>query len=624
MNLLLFIYLPIATGLLSLIIPRKWRYLQETITIIGSAIFLGYAIQGFYYPDQSIRIPWFQLSIIDFAFDFRLYQFSRFLLIFLGLFTFLTSLYSLGFFKDKKISQLYFPFLSFTLAGSAAIVLADNFFVFLVAWELVTLLLFFLIAMGQSKAAAMAAGKAFAILGFTDVALLLAVIALPVIYDTWTISALKITLNDPFSIMIFVLMFIAAIAKAGAIPLHSWIPTAAESAPLPVIAFLPASLDKLLGIYLLTRICLDTFILPVDSTLSYVIMTIGAITIIVADFVAVVQNDLKRLLSYCAISQVGYMVLGIGTGNPIGIAGGIFHMLNHAIYKSCLFFSIGAVETKMKTTDLDKLGGLSKSMPITFTACSIAALSISGVPPLNGFVSKWMIYQGLVEGRTTIYMIFLALAMFGSALTLASFLKLLYGTFMGQKYEEKGTPVSEKTEGNYADVHWSMIIPMVILAILCILFGIFAYLPINGFISPIINMQFGEISQIMAIGTALWDPTLATTLLLVGLLLGGLIFYLSRIKVRETEALFIGGEKFETKKERLLAGNFYEFLEKTKVLGGFLKESNRGIFDIYNLSSGIGSIAVNVLKRMHDGILSTYLAWCVIGLGILSFLLLIL
>ena len=624
MNLLLFIYLPLATGIVSLVFPRKWRYVQEVITIIGSAIFLGFAIQGFYYPDQIVRIPWFQLSIIDFAFDFRLYQFSRFLLIFLGLFTFLTALYSLGFFKDKKISQLYFPCLSFTLVGSAAIVLANNFFVLLVAWELVTLILFFLIAMGQTKSAAMAAGKAFAILGFTDVALLLAVITLPVIYDTWTISALKITLNDPMSIMVFVLMFTAAIAKAGAIPLHSWIPTAAESAPLPVIAFLPASLDKLLGIYLLSRICLDTFILPANSTLSYIIMTIGAITIIVAVFVAVIQHDLKRLLSYHAISQVGYMVLGIGTGNPIGIAGGIFHMLNHAIYKSCLFFTAGAVETKMKTTDVDKLGGLSKSMPVTFIACLIAALSISGVPPFNGFVSKWMIYQGLVEGRTSIYMVFLTLAMFGSALTLASFLKLLFGTFMGQKHEEKAVPESGKTAGKYADVHWSMSIPMVVLAILCVLFGIFAYLPINPFISPIINMQFGETLQRMAIGTALWDPTLATTLMLIGILLGGLIFYISRVKVREADSLFIGGEKFETRKERVLAGNFYEFLERTRILGGFLKESNRGIFDIYNLSSGIGSIAVNILKRLHDGILSTYLAWCVIGLGILSFLLLVL
>ncbi len=183
---------------------------------------------------------------------------------------------------------------------------------------------------------------------------------------------------------------------------------------------------------------------------------------------------------------------------------------------------------------------------------------------------------------------------------------------------------TDKLAGKYNDVHWSMLIPMIILAILSILFGLFAYLPLNNFFSPIIQMQFGKISQIMSIGTALWNPTLATLLIFLGLLIGGILFYLSRIKVREVESLFIGGEKFEVKKERMLAGNFYEFLERTKVLGGFLKESNRGIFDVYNLSSGLGLILVNILKRMHDGILSTYLAWCVIGLGVLCFLLLIL
>ena len=112
------------------------------------------------------------------------------------------------------------------------------------------------------------------------------------------------------------------------------------------------------------------------------------------------------------------MVLGIGTGNPIGIAGALFHMLNNAIYKSCLFLTGGSVQHKTGTTNLDKLGGLAKLMPITFTACLIAALSISGVPPFNGFVSKWMIYQGIVElGRegSKLWVIWLAAAMFGSA-----------------------------------------------------------------------------------------------------------------------------------------------------------------------------------------------------------------
>ncbi|MBN2365338.1 MAG: hypothetical protein EH225_05075, partial [Calditrichaeota bacterium] len=241
MDILSLIYIPAGAALLALIIPAKWKYIREGIAVLGSLYFLNIVIEGFFINDQFLTVPWFEISGIDFSLDFRLYHFSRFILLFLGFFTLLTSLYSAGYFRDRKISHLYYPFVMLTLSGSAALVLADNFFVLLLAWELVTLLLFFLIAMGEGKSASMAAGKTFAILGFTDVALLLAVLALPILYGTWNISALSIQVGDTFSIIIFVLMFIAAIAKAGAMPFHSWIPTAAESAPLPVIAFLPAS-----------------------------------------------------------------------------------------------------------------------------------------------------------------------------------------------------------------------------------------------------------------------------------------------------------------------------------------------------------------------------------------------
>ena len=150
---------------------------------------------------------------------------------------------------------------------------------------------------------------------------------------------------------------------------------------------------------------------------------------------ALVQHDLKRLLGYHAVSQVGYMVLGIGTGSPVGIAGGLFHMLNHAIYKSCLFFGGGAVEKSAGTTDLENLGGLARSMPVTFGTFLVASLAISGVPPLNGFASKWMIYQGIIEsarGGGHLWVLWLVAAMFGSALTLASFMKVVHAVFLGQ------------------------------------------------------------------------------------------------------------------------------------------------------------------------------------------------
>ncbi len=174
-------------------------------------------------------------------------------------------------------------------------------------------------------------------------------------------------------------------------------------------ALLPASVDKLLGIYLLSRLVLNVFD-RVSLGLNVLLMIIGAVTIVAGCGHGLVQHDLRKLLSFHAVSQVGYMILGIGTGTAIGIAGGLFHMLNNAIYKGALFLTAGAVEKRAGTMDLAELGGLGRMMPFTFATFGIAALAISGIPPLNGFVSKWMVYQGIVDAGIGRYLIFLVAA----------------------------------------------------------------------------------------------------------------------------------------------------------------------------------------------------------------------
>ena len=149
-------------------------------------------------------------------------------------------------------------------------------------------------------------------------------------------------------------------------------------------------------------------------------MTIGTLTIVLAVAMALIQKDMKRLLSYHAISQVGYMVLGIGTALPIGIMGGLFHMLNHVIYKSCLFMTAGSVEKQTGTTDLRKIGGLGRKMPLTMVCFIISALAISGVPPLNGFFSKELVFDAALESN----MVFYLGALLGAFMTAISFLKL--------------------------------------------------------------------------------------------------------------------------------------------------------------------------------------------------------
>jgi len=177
----------------------------------------------------------------------------------------------------------------------------------------------------------------------------------------------------------FVLLMVGAISKAGAMPFHSWIPDAASDAPLPFMALMPGAMEKLAGIYFLTRVSVQLFHVA-SGWASTLMMVVGACTILLAVLMALVQKDFKRLLSFHAISQVGYMILGIGTGIPVAIAGGLFHMINNALYKSTLFLTGGAVELQAGSTDLRQVSGLGKKMPVTLGCFLVAALSISGSP----------------------------------------------------------------------------------------------------------------------------------------------------------------------------------------------------------------------------------------------------
>jgi NADH:ubiquinone oxidoreductase subunit 5 (subunit L)/multisubunit Na+/H+ antiporter MnhA subunit len=310
------------------------------------------------------------------------------------------------------------------------------------------------------------------------------------------------------------------------------------------------------------------------------------------------------------------MVMGIGTLNPIGIAGGLFHMLNNAIYKSCLFLSGGAVEHRTKTSQLDKLGGLAKFMPLTFISSLIASLSISGVPPFNGFFSKWMVYQGVISLFTNssvhpfknfIYILALTSAIFGSALTLASFLKLLHATFLGQSEVTVGAKIKE--------VSSFMWIPQIILAGLCILFGIFAYaLPIKKFIAPAVGTKINLIG--------IWSPALATILIVVGLIIGIIIYKITGAKTTRKDTSFVGGEILSPE-VRPTGIKFYNTVKDISILNKIYKWQDKKFFDIYEIKSKCVIFFAKILSKFQSGLLPTYIVWIFLGFIILALILLL-
>ncbi len=544
---------------------------------------------------------------------FRFDSLSIFIGIFVWFFSVLVTVYSMGYMRsEKRIPQYYFCIL-LTLLASLGAVFANNLIVFMIFWGFLGLVLYLLIGFGKNENTPASAKKAFILIGASDALMLLGISLIWKITGLFEMDLISIPLTSKSAVVAYFCLAAGAFAKAGSFPFHTWVPDTAEDAPAPVAAYLPASLDKLLGIYFLARISLEMF--QLGFGMNTFLMFMGSLTIIAAVMMALIQHDFKRLLGYHAVSQVGYMVLGIGTGNPIGIAGGLFHMLNNAIYKSCLFFSAGAVEKQAKTTNLDSLGGLAKYMPVTFTTFLIAAFAISGVPPLNGFVSKWMIYQGIIETAKAggwLWVVWLVSAMFGSALTLASFMKLLHAVFLGQPADEQKLEVKKQN----GEVGIFMCLPGIILAFLCLIFGIFALaVPLRYFISPVI------LEPIRFFG--FWNAGLATVLILIGIAVGLLIYFLGKVsKTRQTDS-FIGGEDMEKYPQMRLSGTeFYNTVQDIGAIKTIYRLAQRKAFDLYEVAGKLTFGFNGFLRYLHNGVLSTYLAWCLLGMGILFYFLL--
>jgi formate hydrogenlyase subunit 3/multisubunit Na+/H+ antiporter MnhD subunit len=605
------ILLPTLSAVALILIPKTVKYAREALALVSAAVSLTLGFALFAVKDLVWTANWLGSGI---KMELRLYQFSAFILLGLAGFLFLITFYSVVKMKDHPRVREYYAYVFLSAALAFGAVLADNFVPLVFFWEGLLVTLYALISLG-GKGAHRTATKAFIISGFCDFAMILGIGIVWSLSGTMTISQIGLRPEGPAALA-FILMMIGAIGKAGAMPFHTWIPDAAVDAPVTFMAFMPAAFEKLLGIYLLARICLDIFKLEPGSGLSVLMMVIGAGTIVLAVMMALIQKDLKRLLSYHAVSQVGYMILGIGTAVPIGIAGGLFHMINHAMYKSGLFLSAGSVEHRAGTTELRKLGGLAKEMPVTAIGFTVCALAISGVWPLNGFVSKEMIFHGAVESGS---IIFAVAAWVGAIFTFASFLKAGHSVFFGRRSEER-SPVRVKESPA------TMLIPILILALLCIAFGVFNKLPLTQFIQPVVqaHAEAGERLDFTAHALALFNPiagiSMACLLLAFGLHAygfkrGGSKAYLASEFIHHApffKQMYAGAEK-----------KFFDLYEQgVKFLRGLswvlFKGIDRPIDAFFEKGvTAAGSAFTVILRKAHNGHYANYLAWGLGGLIVL-------
>lgn len=387
---------------------------------------------------------------------------SAFMLVTVNLIAFLVSVYSIDYMKRFTSKWKFYTLFLLMLAGMNGVIITGDLFNLFVFLEIASVASYALVAFGTEKHELEAAFK-YAVMGtIASLFVLLGIVFLYSFTSTLNMADMANVLSEKGHANIITLvsaLFIMGFGlKAALVPFHAWLPDAHPSAPAPISAMLSGVLIKSLGVYALCRIFYN--VIGISPNISSVLMFLGVLSMVVGVFLAIGQWDLKRLLAYHSISQIGYIILGIGLGTPLGILGGLFHLFNHSVFKSLLFLNSGSVEYATGTRDLKRMGGLMSKMPVTGSTGLVASMSIAGIPPFNGFWSKLIIILATVEAGKYWYAFWAVIA---SVLTLASFMKVMRYAFFNDLKE---------TLGKVKESPLFMKASMIAFAVICIFGGL--------------------------------------------------------------------------------------------------------------------------------------------------------
>jgi len=382
---------------------------------------------------------------------------TSYTLIMVSIISFTSLMYSVQYIRHLSMDWRYYAIFMLLVTGMNGVIVTGDLFNLFVFLEISLFSAFALVAYG-GRAEEFEAAFKYTVMG--SVSSVLVLLGIAILYSaTSNLNMAKIaqilpTVDSKITYWVGGLFIAGFGLKAAIMPFHTWLPDAHSSAPAPISSMLSGVLIKALGIYVIIRIFFNVFNAPEIFTKLFLVL--GTISIIIGVFLAVGQWDMKRLLAYHSISQIGYILLGLGIATPLGILGAVFHLFNHAIFKSLLFYNAGSVEYALGTRDLRKMGNLTKVLPTTSQTSLIASLSISGIPPFNGFFSKLIIIIAAIQAGLMGYAF---LAIIGSILTLASFMKV-------QRYGFRGENIISSITN---PVEWRMNSAMIILAVLCLL-----------------------------------------------------------------------------------------------------------------------------------------------------------
>ncbi|MCX6333314.1 MAG: proton-conducting transporter membrane subunit [Bacteroidia bacterium] len=470
----LFVIIPLAAAFLIMIIGR---FVSEFNKYFTSLVLLFLACLSIYFllatgNNQYVYKVggWEPVNKIPIGIYIVMDGFTAIVVCIINLIGLLSALYSISYIKRYTAENYFYALLCLMIGGMNGVVISGDLFNIFVFLEISVISSYALVAFGVEKEELEASFK-YQVLG--GLASFLILIGIALIYwktKTLNIADIKTAFSDGHDKTYYTFVQILILSgfglKAAMIPFHAWLPDAHSSAPSPISAMLSGVFIKAVGIYVIIRLFFNMFI--VSEGMAILITTLGTLSMVIGVFLAIGQWDFKRLLAYHSISQMGYVVLAVGMGMilvsrgskpevaALAITGGIFHLINHAAFKGLLFLNAGAIEYAIGTRNLKEMGGLAKSMPVTSATSFVASMSISGIPPFNGFFSKLIIIIAAIMGR---FYLLAVLAVIVSIITLASFLKFQRYAFYN-KTDVKRDKIKE--------VPFPMIFSMVVLSVFCL------------------------------------------------------------------------------------------------------------------------------------------------------------
>ena len=541
--------LPLLAFLIITFFTKKYELPSALISILAMACAFGMSIYLLLAQLKNpghveADIPWLFLGNMKMYLGVLINQLTVIMLMVVTTISLLVQIYSIGYMKGDKGFSRFFSFISLFSFSMLLLVVSNNFIQLYISWELVGLCSYLLIGFWFDKPEAADAGKkAFIVTRFGDFGFLIGIIILTFITKTFNFVEVEAVVKSGaitpgMLTVIALLLFAGAAGKSGQFPLHVWLPDAMEG-PTPVSALIHAATMVAAGVFMVARL------FPIFSSSPHAMLTIaylGAFTAIFAASIALVQDDIKRVLAYSTLSQLGYMMLALGVG---GYTAGMFHLTTHAAFKALLFLGAGSVIHAVGTNDIWKMGGLHKKMPLTSITFFIATLAIAGIFPLAGFWSKdEILTETLKSGNMLLYYT----ALITAFMTAFYMSRLYFVTFLGKHKNNEAEHAHESP--------LTMTIPLMLLAGLSIFIGLIGVPGTEKNIGTFLMAGTGAHETGFNFSVAITSSIVAVS----GILLAFLIYVLGVIKPETMKAKT--GFVYTILKNKYYVDEFYLFVIK--------------------------------------------------------------